>query len=259
MLSGLVGVLSLTSFSVTALDYGKVVFKVGDPIATNEQGSRDIIKGDNLGSGDTIQTQSGIVQIRFPDKSFMSLKPKTEFVIDSYNYDTDDASSQESKYKLNFGEIRTVSGLIGKTNQKDYSIETPVATIGIRGTKFRVVVLEIPSTDGEPAFQMTLSMGEDGAVDIFLPGGETLPLDAGQVSSLGGLDSLIEIIQSETSIQDTLQNALDQLPIALEQLNNGEGVNQLIQDAIDESAPPSGMDFSGGMRMNDADTEFEVV
>ncbi len=235
----LISTLAITSHSVHALDAGTVVFKIGDPIVTNKQGSRDIIKGDDLGSGDTILTQSGIVQIRFADKSFMSLKPKTEFVIDTYNYDQNDASSQQSKYKLNYGEIRTVSGLIGKTNQKDYSIETPVATIGIRGTKFRVAVLEIPSENGEPSFQMTLSMGEDGAVDIFLPSGETIPLDAGQISSLGGLDTLIEIIQTDTTIQETLQNAIDQLPVALEQLNLVETINQLI---LDTEEPPSSYD-----------------
>lgn len=235
----LISTLAITSHSVHALDAGTVVFKIGDPIVTNKQGSRDIIKGDDLGSGDTILTQSGIVQIRFADKSFMSLKPKTEFVIDTYNYDQNDASSQQSKYKLNYGEIRTVSGLIGKTNQKDYSIETPVATIGIRGTKFRVAVLEIPSENGEPSFQMTLSMGEDGAVDIFLPSGETIPLDAGQISSLGGLDTLIEIIQTDTAIQETLQNAIDQLPVALEQLNLVETINQLI---LDTEEPPSSYD-----------------
>mgnify|MGYP002176587260 FL=1 len=235
----LISTLAITSHSVHALDAGTVVFKIGDPIVTNKQGSRDIIKGDDLGSGDTILTQSGIVQIRFADKSFMSLKPKTEFVIDTYNYDQNDTSSQQSKYKLNYGEIRTVSGLIGKTNQKDYSIETPVATIGIRGTKFRVAVLEIPSENGEPSFQMTLSMGEDGAVDIFLPSGETIPLDAGQISSLGGLDTLIEIIQTDTTIQETLQNAIDQLPVALEQLNLVETINQLI---LDTEEPPSSYD-----------------
>jgi hypothetical protein len=239
LMTCLISTLAITSHSVHALDAGTVVFKIGDPIVTNKQGSRDIIKGDDLGSGDTILTQSGIVQIRFADKSFMSLKPKTEFVIDTYNYDQNDASSQQSKYKLNYGEIRTVSGLIGKTNQKDYSIETPVATIGIRGTKFRVAVLEIPSENGEPSFQMTLSMGEDGAVDIFLPSGETIPLDAGQISSLGGLDTLIEIIQTDTTIQETLQNAIDQLPVALEQLNLVETINQLI---LDTEEPPSSYD-----------------
>jgi hypothetical protein len=254
LMTCLISTLAITSHSVHALDAGTVVFKIGDPIVTNKQGSRDIIKGDDLGSGDTILTQSGIVQIRFADKSFMSLKPKTEFVIDTYNYDQNDTSSQQSKYKLNYGEIRTVSGLIGKTNQKDYSIETPVATIGIRGTKFRVVVLEIPSENGEPSFQMTLSMGENGAVDIFLPSGETIPLDAGQISSIGGLDTLIEIIQTDTAIQETLQNAIDQLPVALEQLNIVETINQLILDIEEPSSsydpenspPPSGTDEDTG-------------
>jgi len=222
--------LSLTSFDSNAVGSGKVVFKTGDPIVKNQQGSREIIKGDNVDSGDTILTQSGIVQIRFPDKSFMSLKPKTEFVIDSYNYDGSDDTTQQSKYKLNFGEIRTVSGLIGKTRKKDYAIETPVATIGIRGTKFRLVVLEIPSLDGsESDFQLTLSMGENGAVDIFLPDGNTIPLETGQVQSLGGIDNLIEIIQTDTTIQEALTN-IEELPIALEQLNNDEGINQIIID-----------------------------
>jgi hypothetical protein len=255
VLSCLTSVLSLVSFSISAIDSGKVVFKVGDPIVTNNQGSRDIIKGDDLESGDTILTQSGIVQIQFPDKSFMSLKPKTEFVIDSYNYDPDDAASQQSKYKLNFGEIRTVSGLIGKTNKKDYSIETPVATIGIRGTKFRIVVLKIPSDDDTPSFQMTMSMGEDGAVDIFLPNGETVSLEAGQVSSFGGVDKLIDIIQTNSTVQEALLTTLADLPIAIEQLNNEEGVSQIILDAesqqidsiVDESMGSGGMSEFEGM------------
>ncbi len=226
--------LSLLSVNSYAVDSGKVVFKVGDPIVKNGQGSRDIIKGDDLGSGDTILTQSGIVQIRFPDKSFMSLKPETEFVIDSYNYDESDDSTQQSKYKLNYGEIRTVSGLIGKTRKKDYAIETPVATIGIRGTKFRVLVLAVPSPDGgEPDIQMTVSMGEDGAIDLFLPDGQTLQLEAGQVSTWGGADKLIDILKTNTLIQETLLN-LEELPIALEQLNNEEGVSQVVIDAENE-------------------------
>lgn len=230
-----VSTLSLASFAAAAIGSGTVVFKVGDPIVTNNQGSQDIVKGDELGSGDTILTQSGIVQIQFPDKSFMSLKPETEFVIDAYNYDQDDAGSQNTKYKLNYGEIRTVSGLIGKTNQKDYSIETPVATIGIRGTKFRVLVLEIPSINDQPSFQMTLSMGESGAVDVFLPSGVSIPLEAGQVSSLGGVDTLIELIQTDTSVQEAFQTTLEDSPKIIEKLSNSEGINQFILD-IEEAA-----------------------
>ena len=237
IISCLISTVSLVSFAVVALGSGTVVFKVGDPIVVNKQGSQSIAKGDELGSGDTILTQSGIVQIQFPDKSFMSLKPKTEFVIDSYNYDQNDDSAQVTKYKLNYGEVRTVSGLIGKTNRKDYSIETPVATIGIRGTKFRVLVVETASVNDQPNFQMTLSMGESGAVDVFLPSGISIPLDAGQVNSVGGVDTLIELIQTDTAVQEVLQATLADLPATLEQLSNSEGINQLVLDIVEAAEP----------------------
>ncbi|MFT7492427.1 MAG: hypothetical protein ACI80S_002029 [Pseudohongiellaceae bacterium] len=234
-ISCFISTVSLASLAVAALGSGTVVFKVGDPIVVNKQGSQNIVKGDELGSGDTILTQSGIVQIQFPDKSFMSLKPKTEFVIDSYNYDQNNDSVQVTKYKLNYGEIRTVSGLIGKTNRKDYSIETPVSTIGIRGTKFRVLVIETTPVNDQPNFKVTLSMGESGAVDVFLPDGVSIPLEAGQVNSLGGVDTLIELIQTDTSVQEVLQTTLADLPATLEKLSSSEGVNQLILD-IEEAA-----------------------
>ena len=234
--------LFIVAANANAISSGKVVFKVGNPIITDKKGTHDIFKGDELGSGDKIITQSGIVQIQFADKSFMSLKPKTEFVIDSYNYDQNDDSAQVSKYKLNYGEIRTVSGLIGKTNRKDYSIETPVATIGIRGTKFRVLVVETASVDDQPNFQMTLSMGESGAVDVFLPSGISIPLEAGQVNSLGGVDTLIELIQTDTAVQEVLQTTPADLPATLEQLSNSEGVNQLVLDI--EEAAESAFDYS---------------
>jgi hypothetical protein len=229
--------LFIVAANANAISSGKVVFKVGNPIVTDKKGTHDIFKGDELGSGDKIITQSGIVQIQFADKSFMSLKPKTEFVIESYNYDQNDDSAQVSKYKLNYCEIRTVSGLIGKTNRKDYSIETPVATIGIRGTKFRVLVVETASVDDQPNFQMTLSMGESGAVDVFLPSGISIPLEAGQVNSLGGVDTLIELIQTDTAVQEVLQTTLADLPATLEQLSNSEGINQLVLDIVEAAEP----------------------
>jgi len=218
----------------SAGSFGKVIFKVGDPIVKNKQGIRDVISGDDLGSGDTINTRSGLVQIQFPDKSFMSLKPKTEFTIESYNYDETSETQDQSKYKLNFGEIRTVSGLIGKKDAKNYNIETPVASIGIRGTKFRVIVFQIGAGDSSE-FTMTLTMGESGAVDIFLPTGETLELDAGQVSSLGGVEAIIDFVQTENVTQVIASS--EELPLLVELLSNTDGVSKIITETIVEQQP----------------------
>ncbi|MFT7492426.1 MAG: hypothetical protein ACI80S_002028, partial [Pseudohongiellaceae bacterium] len=60
VISCLISTVSLASLAVAAPGSGTVVFKVGDPIVVNKQGSQNIVKGDELGSGDTILTQSGI-------------------------------------------------------------------------------------------------------------------------------------------------------------------------------------------------------
>lgn len=61
MVSSFVSVLSIVSLAAHAIDSGRVVFTVGDPVITDSQGSRGLAKGDEVNSGNTILTQSGIV------------------------------------------------------------------------------------------------------------------------------------------------------------------------------------------------------
>ncbi|MDP3858880.1 MAG: hypothetical protein Q8Q73_14075 [Stagnimonas sp.] len=51
---------------------------------------------------------------------------------------TADSGGETSRafFRLVKGGFRSVSGLIGKVNQDDYRVSTPVATIGIRGTRY---------------------------------------------------------------------------------------------------------------------------
>ena len=54
------------------------------------------------------------------------------------NYAFNKAKPNEGTLLFNFirGGMRTVSGAIGKVNRSNYSVKTPVATIGIRGTSY---------------------------------------------------------------------------------------------------------------------------
>ncbi len=45
-------------------------------------------------------------------------------------------------FSLLKGGFRSISGLIGKINQDEYQVTTPVATIGIRGTDYLVVICD---------------------------------------------------------------------------------------------------------------------
>ncbi len=124
---------------------GRVVFSSGVNKAIDARGnSRVIRRGDIVRQGDRLQTSEGRMQVRFTDQGFVSIKPKSEMVISKYNYLDKIDGSERAFFSLLKGSIRAVTGLIGRKNKKNYQYQTPVATIGIRGTAF---VLQLCDSD----------------------------------------------------------------------------------------------------------------
>ena len=92
--------------------------------------------GDWLQPGQMVVTGShGRAQIRFRDGALISLQPESRFRIDQYAYGE---TKQRGFYSLLEGTLRAISGAIGKKNPDDFRLDTPTATIGIRGTEFLV-------------------------------------------------------------------------------------------------------------------------
>ena len=114
---------------------GKVVYAFGDVSAVRSDGSaRELKRGARFGAGDTITTRRGRAQLRFTDGGFAALQPNTEYAIEDYNFEGQADGSERSFFNLVRGGVRLVTGLIGRTNKRNFRIRTPVATIGIRGT-----------------------------------------------------------------------------------------------------------------------------
>ena len=113
-----------------------------------------VIEGDQLDTG-----QAGRVHIRMSDRSMLSLKPNTTFTIEEYRFEPEPPEAEEestaarlarseagrSFFRLVRGGFRAVTGLIGQVNRDAFSVGTPVATIGIRGTSF---VADLEDTRG---------------------------------------------------------------------------------------------------------------
>ena len=78
------------------------------------------------------------VQLRFTDGAYMSLQPGSSFRIDQYSFSGVADGSERGFFSLLKGGLRTISGLVGRTNKKNYQIKTTIATIGIRGTEYTV-------------------------------------------------------------------------------------------------------------------------
>lgn len=117
----------------------QVDFATGDVRALGTDGrSRPLAKGAEIISGETIDTGSGRAQVRFSDGAQVSLQPQTQFRIDDYRFSGKADGSEKGFFSLLKGGLRTITGLVGRSNRDNYKVTTTVATIGIRGTEYSV-------------------------------------------------------------------------------------------------------------------------
>src|SRR5579871_4643660 len=143
---------------------------------------RQVTKGGPVYPGEVITTAgSSYVNIEFTDGGRVLLRPESRFAIERYQYagtqsaQTQAAAPQESAFfRLLKGGFRAVSGLVGHTRRDDYGVQTPVATIGIRGTDYEVRYCNGDCGDISPAPANGLYTGvQSGAIAVTNPGGTT--------------------------------------------------------------------------------------
>jgi FecR-like protein len=136
LLAAIAAAYPIASYSAPA---ARVDFAVGDVTAVNAGGqSRALAKGAQLDQGETINTNNGRAQLRFTDGAFVSLQPESQFRIDQYRFEGKVDGSEKGLFSLLKGGLRTITGLVGRNNRKNYQISTTVATIGIRGTEYTI-------------------------------------------------------------------------------------------------------------------------
>ena len=96
--------------------------------------------GDPIFLGDIVQTgRDGSVGISFKDDTALNMSSNARMVMSKYVYDPN-SNKNSTWLNLTKGTFTFVAGAIAKTG--DMKIDTPVATMGIRGTTPRVEILE---------------------------------------------------------------------------------------------------------------------
>lgn len=123
---------------------GRVIWVKGTFRATMANSEvRTLQKSSVIYLHDTLTTDvNSQAQIAFTDNTLMTFRPETKFVIDTYSYQPQSKIGSVGKYVMSLieGGFRTITGLIAKSNPNDYKINTPVATIGVRGTDYNVYI-----------------------------------------------------------------------------------------------------------------------
>jgi hypothetical protein len=172
---GLMLAMISTAFAGPALanTAARVDFAIGSVTATGKDGqARTLTKGADVLSGDRIVTTNGRAQLRFTDGAFVSLQPNTTFEVREYRFDGKTDGTEKGFFGLLRGAMRTVTGLIGRVNRNAYQIQTPTATVGIRGTGGIIEVL---------ADNTTRVTGDSGTWFINKPNQDTLDVPAGTI------------------------------------------------------------------------------
>ena len=123
--------------SVFASDaIGKVVLVQGQPIV--ERGEQHLLLSRNtpLYEGDILITPIGSkLLLRLKDKTTISLAGNSLFSLDEYKF-TNNKQPSSVRFKMTKGAFRALTGLIGKQKDPQFTVHTPIATIGVRGTEF---------------------------------------------------------------------------------------------------------------------------
>lgn len=120
-----------------------------------------------------IKTGKGArVKIVFNDQSTIILGEWAHIKLDQFMYQPESSLVAQTQFlDILGGTFRYKSGSIGKKNQQQVRITTPVATIGIRGTDF----FGGPLAAGMPRGQIHYGfMVIDGAIDVTNPYGSVL-------------------------------------------------------------------------------------
>jgi hypothetical protein len=146
---------------------GTAVIKRGKEIIT-------VTKDALVKTNDKVETKNGVVNIKFKDNTTVKVTENSSLIIDDFVYDPKNAAGGKLSLKAASGTVRYVSGNIAHNNPNSVKINTPTASIAVRGTDFVMAVDEtgksmimlMPTCETEQSVNLKgLSCGS-GKIDV---------------------------------------------------------------------------------------------
>jgi len=211
------------------LSYGASVFasSIGDVRestgVTSILRNKESIQTQQVELYDQAQTAKGRMLIEFKDQAELQLKEHSLVLIDEIYYDPDPNLSKMS-LKMAMGTARFASGRLGLVNKANIDIQTPTATIAVRGTDFtttidelgRSLVILLPDDKGDPSGVIIVS-NDAGSVTLDQAYAATMvaTTDSIPTSSTvikGITPSLIDnmfIVQPPKEVRDRIEEELE--------------------------------------------------
>jgi len=137
--------LAVVASSATANEFAGTAVTVSQQAnLTNGEGSQAMEQGMPVAMGDKIKTDSnGQVELIFTDETKLVVGPNSSMVIEAYLLRSENQANNFTVRALG-GSFRFITG---KSEKQAYKIQTPTATIGVRGTSLDLSVARTTGTD----------------------------------------------------------------------------------------------------------------
>jgi hypothetical protein len=179
-------------------EIGSVTEASGTAIIKRGKETIQVSKGTPIETNDKVETKNGKVKIVFKDDTNVTVTESSSLIIDDFVYDPKSGSGKLG-LKAAAGTVRYVSGSIAK-DPKNVKINTPTASIAVRGTDFVMAVSEtgasmimlMPTCEIEQNINLKGMTCGSGAIDVETPAGIVKlnrPYQATLVETLNGIPS----------------------------------------------------------------------
>jgi fibronectin-binding autotransporter adhesin len=188
---------------------GHVTKLVGTATAVRNGVSIILNQGDNVEKGDVVQSGAGsTLGITFIDGTVFGLSSNARMVLNEMVYDPN-GSNNSSLLSLVAGTITFVAGETAKHG--DMKIDTPVATMGIRGTAVLVEIdFDAPGQGGLPDAKFQVLVEPDGTTGSYILFDKTTLTPLAVVDKAGQQINISNgtLTQSSTGLSSEIQKLI---------------------------------------------------
>ena len=232
--------------SIAGAQIGDVFEQSGAPGEIQRENGEQLTADLNASivSMDTVETENSRLKIQFIDDTQVSMTEHTIVEINEYVYDP---NPDNSKMALNFaqGTARFATGKLGLVPRENIAIQTPTASIGIRGTDFtmtvdelgRSLVILLPDEDCNDKVALEEGCLPSGSISVTNQGGTVILDEAYQAVMVSTFETPPT---TPVTIQNLDLNMIDNMFI----VQPPKEIEKAVDDQIADSSQVDYLDFS---------------
>jgi hypothetical protein len=188
----------------------------------------EVMQGDTL-----ITEQDTYARVKFSDNGEVVLRPGTQLAVEAYAYDEIAPAKDNIVLSLLKGGMRAVTGLAGQRNHDVVKVNTPTATIGIRGTNFGALFCQndcggVPTSNGSaPANGLHVDVSQ-GAIVLTNPSGQQVFI-VGQFGYVASLNTLPVVLPPAQGVPVTMPPSISQNVPSSQTIGKSNTVSCMVQ------------------------------